>query len=188
MPKPSAPAARQPAEPTPAATFALATYQEPAPVTLTLRRPAGQTGPIWLWGDFLGSNEIIARLAPDASDPTLYTYMTTTRPDTTIKFQVFDRRPFDHGLLGDGKLVEAHVPTDGLNASYTVGDRWAVGTRRLSPGRRRRSPTPPGKPFSAGCRSPIRFGPATPRHTIWDCHRCTDASGTLALGPRQNAR
>jgi len=110
-------------EPTPAATFAQATYQEPAPITLTIRRPAGQTGPLWLWGDFLGSNEIIARLSPDASDPTLYRYTTTTRPDTDIKFQVFDRRPFDHGLLDGGKMVEAHVAADGLTATYTVGDR-----------------------------------------------------------------
>ncbi|WP_248117344.1 MULTISPECIES: glycosyl hydrolase 53 family protein [unclassified Brevundimonas] len=107
-------------EATPAASFAKATYREAAPLTLTLRRPAGATGPLWLWGDFLGANDIAIRLAPDPQDPTLYRYTTTVQPDATLRFQVYDRRPFDRGVLGDGQLIEATVTGQGFSASYVV--------------------------------------------------------------------
>jgi arabinogalactan endo-1,4-beta-galactosidase len=107
-------------EPTPAATFATAKYQEPAPVTLTIRRPEGATGPLWLWGDFLGSNDIIIGLAPDAEDPTVYRYKTTVHPDSTIRFQVFDRRPFSQGLLNSGEMVEASPGSEGFSAVFSI--------------------------------------------------------------------
>ncbi|WP_299177942.1 arabinogalactan endo-1,4-beta-galactosidase [uncultured Brevundimonas sp.] len=107
-------------EPTPAASFAQEVYQEPAPVTLTVQRPQGATGPLWLWGDFLGSNDMIVRLSPDPSDPTLYRFDTTLRPDSTVRFQVYDRRPFDKGVIGSGDLIETKVESEGLTAAYTI--------------------------------------------------------------------
>ncbi|GLK49724.1 hypothetical protein GCM10017620_26970 [Brevundimonas intermedia] len=107
-------------EPTPAAYFAKETYQEPAPIQITVRRPQGATGPLWLWGDFLGANDMIVRLSPDASDPTLYRYTTTIRPDSTVRFQVYDQRPFTKGLIQSGDLIQATVSREGLDASYDI--------------------------------------------------------------------
>jgi arabinogalactan endo-1,4-beta-galactosidase len=108
-------------EPTPAAYFAKETYQEPAPVEITIRRPQGATGPLWLWGDFLGANDMIVRLSPDATDPTLYRYTTTIRPESTVRFQVYDQRPFNKGLIQSGDLIQATVGSEGLDASYDIG-------------------------------------------------------------------
>ncbi|MFN7112217.1 MAG: arabinogalactan endo-beta-1,4-galactanase [Brevundimonas sp.] len=108
-------------EPTPAAYFAKESYQEPAPIEITIRRPQGATGPLWLWGDFLGANDMIVRLSPDASEPMTYRFTTTIRPDSTIHFQVYDRRPFTQGLIQSGDLIEAKVGSEGLDASYDLG-------------------------------------------------------------------
>ena len=107
-------------EPTPAAYFAKETYQEPAPIQITVRRPQGATGPLWLWGDFLGANDMIVRLSPDASDPTLYRYTTTIRPESTVRFQVYDQRPFTKGLIQSGDLIQATVGNEGLDAAYDI--------------------------------------------------------------------
>lgn len=111
---------RQGNEPTPAAYFAKETYQEPSPVEITIRRPQGATGPLWLWGDFLGANDMIVRLSPDATDPTLYRYTTTIRPESTVRFQVYDQRPFTKGLIQSGDLIQATVSREGLDASYDI--------------------------------------------------------------------
>lgn len=107
-------------EPTPAAYFAKETYQEPAPLEITVRRPQGATGPLWLWGDFLGANDMIVRLSPDASDPTLYRYTTTIRPDSAVRFQVYDQRPFTRGVIESGDLIQTTVGREGLKAAYTI--------------------------------------------------------------------
>lgn len=107
-------------EPTPAAYFAKESYQEPAPLEITVRRPQGATGPLWLWGDFLGANDMIVRLSPDASDPTLYRYTTTIRPDSAVRFQVYDQRPFTRGVIESGDLIQTTVGREGLKAGYTI--------------------------------------------------------------------
>lgn len=107
-------------EPTPAAYFAKESYQEPAPLEITVRRPQGATGPLWLWGDFLGANDMIVRLSPDASDPTLYRYTTTIRPDSAVRFQVYDQRPFTRGVIESGDLIQTTVGREGLKAAYTI--------------------------------------------------------------------
>jgi len=92
----------------PAGLFAREVYREPTPVEIVVRRPGGQTGPLWLWGDFLGSNEIAVRLTPDPADPTLYRYTTTVAPGA-IRYQVYDRRPFSRGVLEGGDLISTVV-------------------------------------------------------------------------------
>ena len=111
---------RRDGEPTPAATFAQAAYQEPTTVTLTIRRPEGAAGSLWLWGDFLGANDVAVRLAPDGSDPSLYRYTTKVRPETDIRFQVFDRRPFERGLLESGQVIAVHVGNDDFVGVYST--------------------------------------------------------------------
>lgn len=68
-------------------------------MTFTIRRPAGQTGPLWLWGDFLGSREIAIRLVPSSDDPSVQTYTTTVNPGQTIRYQLCDRLPIGTGLI-----------------------------------------------------------------------------------------
>ena len=63
---------------------------------------------------------MIVRLSPDPSDPTLYRFDTTLRPDSTVRFQVYDRRPFDKGVIGSGDLIETKVESEGLTAAYTI--------------------------------------------------------------------
>ncbi|MBU1384652.1 MAG: arabinogalactan endo-1,4-beta-galactosidase [Alphaproteobacteria bacterium] len=99
---------------TAAAQYTRHAYVEPQPVTIGVRRAAGETAPLWLWGDFLGSNEMVVRLTPDADDPDLWTFETDLAPGQAIRYQVFDQRPFDQGLLpGADGFVHAVVGETG---------------------------------------------------------------------------
>ena len=104
-----------------AAGYTHQTYVAPAPVTFSIRRPAGQTGPIWLWGDFMGSREIAIRLVPSPEDPTLLTYATTVKPGQTIRYQLYDKLPLQAGLIaGEGGFATAQVAADGLDVPITL--------------------------------------------------------------------
>lgn len=82
-----------------AAGFTREDYVQPAPLTFTIRRPASQTGPLWLWGDFLGSREIAIRLVPSSDDPSILTYTTTVKPGQPIRYQLYASLPIGTGLI-----------------------------------------------------------------------------------------
>lgn len=105
-----------------AAQYTRHAYVEPQPVTIGVRRSPGETTPLWLWGDFLGSNEMVVRLTPDAGDPELWTFSTDLAPGQAIRYQVFDRRPFDQGLFpGDDGFVHAVVGEVGSSMVHESG-------------------------------------------------------------------
>ena len=107
-----------------AAGYTRHAYVEPVPVVFTIRRPAGQTGPLWLWGDFLGSREFAIRLAPSDEDPDLMTYVTTLKPGRTLRYQIYDRMPPGQGLLaGPEGFATAEATGDGIEVAVTLPGR-----------------------------------------------------------------
>lgn len=106
---------------TAAAAYTRHTYVEPVPAVFTIRRPAGETGPVWLWGDFLGSREFAVRLEPSADDPTVMTYATTVTPDQVLRYQIYDSLPLQAGLLGgDEGYATAQATGDGVTVAITL--------------------------------------------------------------------
>ncbi|WP_228763660.1 glycosyl hydrolase 53 family protein [Brevundimonas sp. SPF441] len=104
-----------------AAGYTREDYVQPAPLTFTIRRPAGQTGPLWLWGDFLGSREIAIRLVPSSDDPSVLTYTTTVKPGQTIRYQLYDRLPIGTGLIdAPGGFASAQVSQTGLQVPIVL--------------------------------------------------------------------
>lgn len=96
-------------------------YVQPAPLTFTIRRPAGQTGPLWLWGDFLGSRKIAIRLVPSSDDPSVLTYTTTVKSGQTIRYQLYDRLPIGTGLIdAPSGFASDQVSETGLQVSIVL--------------------------------------------------------------------
>lgn len=104
-----------------AAGYTRHVYEQPAPVAFNIRLPEGHSGTVWLWGDFLGSREVLVRLTPSPDDPRLISYATTVKPGETIRYQIYDRRPIQAGLLpGEDGYVTARVPADGLDVQVAL--------------------------------------------------------------------
>ena len=104
-----------------AAGYTREDYVQPAPLTFAIRRPAGQTAPLWLWGNFLGSREIAIRLVPSSDDPSVLTYTTTVKPGQTIRSQLYDRLPIGTGLIdAPGGFASAQVSQTGLQVPIVL--------------------------------------------------------------------
>lgn len=105
---------------TAAGRFAQADYVEPAPVTVSVRRPAGETSPLWLGGELVGGGDVRAALTQDASDPTLWTFATTAAPGATTHYQLYGAAAPDRGLIGDGAPVAAQVTAGGATFAHRL--------------------------------------------------------------------